>query len=201
VAQLAAGTLTGGSWVVNANSNLNFASGSSITSLSGAKVTLSGANSNFTALANLAMIGSKSSFIMSSGRNFTIVGSFTNNGSLTIGAGSSMAATSGFTQVSTGTLALQIGGTAANPTFGNIAVGSSGTVALAGVLKVTSSVAPAVGTAFMILNNQSTGSISGFFTGLPEGTTFTVKSGSTTMTFKITYVGESGNDVVITRIS
>jgi len=69
------------------------------------------------------------------------------------------------------------------------------------MLKVTSSVVPAVSTALKLLNKQRAGAVSGVFTGLLEGSTFTVKSGSTTMTFKITYVGGTGNDVVITRIS
>jgi hypothetical protein len=54
---------------------------------------------------------------------------------------------------------------------------------------------------FEILNNLGSGAISGTFAGLAEGKTFKVKVGSTTMTFKISYVGGSGNDVVITRVA
>jgi hypothetical protein len=68
-------------------------------------------------------------------------------------------------------------------------------------LPLVESVVPAIGTALQLLNNQGAGAVSGIFTGQPEGSTFLVKSGSTTMTFKITYIGETGNDVVITRIS
>jgi hypothetical protein len=44
--------------------------------------------------------------------------------------------------------------------------------------------------------------LSGNFTNLPEGATFTVKVGATTMTFKITYKeGAKGISIVLTRIS
>jgi len=69
-------------------------------------------------------------------------------------------------------------------------------------LVVTSTVVPAVNSSFQTLNNEGAGAISGTFSGLPDGGTFTVKVGTTTMTFKITYKGGSGgNSVVITRIS
>ncbi len=200
MAQLSGTSLTGGTWTVNASSNLDFAAGSNITALAGANVTLSGTNSNFAALANLASISSSSSFSLQSKRNFTAVGSFTNNGKLTVGAGSILTATGSFTQGSTATLTIQLGGTNSSPTFGQV-VSTSGTVTLGGKLNVTSSVVPAVGSPFKILANQGGSPISGTFSGLAEGSTFTVKSGTTTMTFQITYKGGNGNDVVITRIS
>jgi DNA-directed RNA polymerase specialized sigma24 family protein len=72
---------------------------------------------------------------------------------------------------------------------------------LAGGLTVTSAVVPAVGSSFEVLDDLATSAIAGAFTGLAEGATFTVKVGTTTMTFKITYKGGIGNDVVLTRIS
>jgi hypothetical protein len=58
------------------------------------------------------------------------------------------------------------------------------------------------GSSFEIVNNEGASPVSGTFSGLPEGATFTVKVGSTTMTFKISYVGGSGSkNVVLTRIS
>jgi hypothetical protein len=58
-----------------------------------------------------------------------------------------------------------------------------------------------VGTAFTILNNQGSSAIKGTFAGLPDGSTFTVKVGGTVMTFRISYVGGTGNDVTLKRIS
>jgi hypothetical protein len=200
VAQLSGTSLTGGTWTIGPNSNLNFAGGSNITSLAGAQVTLNGANSNFAALANLASIGSTSSFSLLGSRSFTAVGSFTDNGKVTVGPGSTLTANGSFTQASTATLAIQLGGANAAPTFGQV-VSTTGTVTLAGTLQVTSTVVPAVGSSFEILANQGNAAIGGTFTGLAEGGTFTVKSGSTTMTFRISYLGNGGNNVVITRIS
>jgi hypothetical protein len=48
---------------------------------------------------------------------------------------------------------------------------------------------PAVGMTFEILDNEGNTAASGTFKGLTEGATFTVKKGSNTMTFQITYVG------------
>jgi hypothetical protein len=55
---------------------------------------------------------------------------------------------------------------------------------------------------FVLLDNGSTSPDKGIFTGLPEGSTFTVAVGATTMTFQITYTGGSSqNSVLITRIN
>jgi hypothetical protein len=80
-------------------------------------------------------------------------------------------------------------------------VSSSGTVTLGGTLHLTSTVVPAVGSSFEILANDGGSAISGTFAGLAESSTFMVTSGSTTMTFQISYKGGDGNDVSITRIS
>jgi hypothetical protein len=201
VAQLSGTSLTGGTWTVNANSSLNFHGGSDITSLAGANVTLNGASANFAALANLATIGSTSSFSVLGGRTFTTTGNSTDSGRLTLGPASSLAVHGSFTETSTGKLTIQIGGTASAPTVGLITTGASGMVTLAGTLAVTSTVILGVGTRLTILNNQGNSAISGTFAGLPEGSTFTVTVGGTKMTLKISYVGGTGNDVTLTRIS
>jgi hypothetical protein len=203
VAQLSGNSLTAGTWTVGASSNLNFAAGSNITALAGATVTLTGANSNFAALANLATVGATSTFSVQSGRSFTTVAGFTNNGKLTIGPGSILTVAGSFKQSSTAMLTQQLGGTNSAPTFGQI-VSTAGTVTLGGTLQVTSSVVPAVGSSFAILDNEGSSAVSGTFTGLAEGATFTVKNGNTTMTFQISYVGpdsDGSHNVVITRIA
>ena len=86
-------------------------------------------------------------------------------------------------------------------------VSTSGTVTLAGSLTVTSTVMPAVGSSFELLDNEGNAAISGLFKGLAEGATFKVKvvtSRGTVqrMTFQITYVGtdtDGSQNVVITR--
>jgi hypothetical protein len=200
VAQLSGNTLTGGTWKVGAHSNLNFPAGANITSLAGAKVTLSGGHSNFAALANLATVGRTSSFSVLGGRSFTTVGGFTNSGKLTIGAGSALIVSGSFTETSLGRLTLAMGLVSGVPAVGNI-ISTSGSVTLGGSLTVTSTVVPAVGSSFEIVNNEGSDADSGTFTGLPEGATFTVQVGLVVMTFEISYLGGSGNDVVITRVA
>jgi hypothetical protein len=124
-------------------------------------------------------------------------GSFTDDGTLTLGPASALVVKGKFTENADGTLIEQLGGTSSSPTFGSVTATVG--VSLAGGLKVTSAVVPAVGSSFEIINNASSSATSGAFTGVPEGSTFTVTVGSTTMTFKISYKGGTGNDVVLTR--
>ena len=53
------------------------------------------------------------------------------------------------------------------------------------------------GDSFTIIDNQSAGPVTGTFTGLAEGAQFTVSG----VTFSITYVGGTGNDVVLTALT
>lgn len=57
---------------------------------------------------------------------------------------------------------------------------------------------PALGQSFEIITNDGTDPISGTFANLPEGASFTTEFG---ITFRITYRGGDGNDVVITRVN
>jgi acetyl esterase/lipase len=71
----------------------------------------------------------------------------------------------------------------------------AGTVSVAGALAVTipSGASPQPGS-YTIIDNDGTDPVSGTFTGLPEGSTLSV-GGST---FRISYRGGDGNDVVLT---
>jgi fibronectin-binding autotransporter adhesin len=57
--------------------------------------------------------------------------------------------------------------------------------------------APTVGTTFIIINNDGSDPVTGTFAGLPEGSAVVLSSQS----FTISYVGGTGNDVVLTRIA
>jgi hypothetical protein len=108
-----------------------------------------------------------------------------------------------FVQQPAGTLTIELGGTDAAPTFGQL-VSTTGTVALAGNLTVSSTVVPAVGTSCALLDSEGGAALSGTFANLAEGATFTVTKGTATMTFQISYVGtdDDGNqNVLITRIA
>jgi len=59
------------------------------------------------------------------------------------------------------------------------------------------SFASATGNAFTIINKTSPGAVTGTFNGLAEGATF-IQNGRT---YRITYIGGDGNDVVVTDIT
>jgi hypothetical protein len=64
-------------------------------------------------------------------------------------------------------------------------------------LSVAQGFVPAVGTAFTVVNNRAAGVVNGIFLDLGEGTVFTTSGFS----FRITYLGGDGNDVVVTRVA
>jgi hypothetical protein len=88
-------TLTGGTYIAN-NGTIEFPAGSNGIVTDAANITLSGASAeilnttnNTNALTKLNTIASAGSFTINSGANFTTAGNFTNNGTLTVGSGSS----------------------------------------------------------------------------------------------------------------
>ena len=73
-------------------------------------------------------------------------------------------------------------------------LGVSGTVNLSGVsLSGTAGFTPPTGAMFTIINNDGADAIVGTFAGLPEGSTIVFSA----QAFKISYVGGTGNDVVL----
>jgi uncharacterized repeat protein (TIGR03803 family) len=208
VAQVSGSTLDAGIWIVTGSgtvhSKLDITSAGSITTLgTAAEVTLGGLNATFSNLKRLRTIATGASLSLLAGQSFTTTGALTSRGTLTLGAASILTVNGSFTQQFAGTLTIELGGTDAAPTIGQL-VSSTGTVALAGHLNVTSTVLPAVGSSFEVLDNGGNSAISGHFAGLTEGSTFTVTESTTTMTFQITYAGtdaDGDHNVIITRIS
>jgi acetyl esterase/lipase len=73
----------------------------------------------------------------------------------------------------------------------------SGSVALASNLAIVTVVStPSAGQTFAIIDNDGTDPVSGTFNGLPEGSV--ISAGG--VLFRISYVGNDGNDVVLTRV-
>jgi uncharacterized repeat protein (TIGR03803 family) len=208
VTQVSGKTLTAGAWTVTGSSKvhakLDITSAGSLTTLgSGATVALSGLGTSFTNLKGLRTIAQGASFSLLGGQSFATTGALADQGYLTLGPGSTLTVGGSFTQTSSGTLTVEIGGSNAAPTIGQL-VGSTGTMALAGTLNVIPAVVPKVGSSFELLDNEGAAAISGIFNGLAEGATFTLTEGTTTMTFQITYAGtdaDGNHNVVITRIS
>jgi hypothetical protein len=200
VSQVSGGTLSGGSWEVFASSTvpatLEMNSEPYLTIIAkGTPVELSGPNSSFSNLSALNTIAGKLEVV--SGASFSTAGDLTVTGSglVDLGAGSVLTVNGNFDLTSKATLQIGLGGTSKAPTIGQLQ--ATGTVTLAGKLKLTTSSKPAVGSTFEILNNEGSAAISGIFAGLPEGATFVVNG----MTFRISYVGGTGNDVTLTRVA
>ena len=104
-------TLTGGTYNVAGTleiDELGSAGGEIVTDA--ANIILNGSGSSFVdsagknALSNLATIAAASSFSLLGGRNFTTAGNFTNNGTLSVGAGSTFDVTGSLTNFSGTTL-------------------------------------------------------------------------------------------------
>jgi autotransporter-associated beta strand protein len=87
----------------------------------------------------------------------------------------------------------RLNGTVAGTSYDQIV--ATGGVTLGGTLVPTLGYTPAMGDRYTIINKTSVGAVSGTFKDLPEGSYLTVDG----RTFKITYVGGDGNDVVLTR--
>jgi hypothetical protein len=199
VAQVSGSTLTGGFWEAFGSSTvpatLTLSGSPSLTTIAkGTVVELSGPGSSFSNLSALNTIAGKLEVL--SGASFSTAVNLTVSGSglLYVGAGSTLSVNGNFNLTSKATLQIGLGGTSKAPTIGQLQ--ATGTVTLAGKLKLTTASKPAVGSTFQILNNEGSAAISGIFAGLPEGATFVVNG----MTFKISYVGGTGNDVTITRV-
>lgn len=98
-----------------------------------------------------------------------------------------------------GTYQAELGGTIACTGYDQLKV--TGTVDLGTATTLTTSLyggfKPAAGNTFTIIDNDLADAVTGTFTGMAEGATFTVDG----YVFKISYVGGDGNDVVLTTVS
>ena len=84
-----------------------------------------------------------------------------------------------------------LNGTTAGSEYSQLNV--TGSVYVGGNLNVSLGYTPTIGDTYMIVKNDGTDAVSGTFTGLAEGAT--VSAGG--YDFKISYVGGTGNDVVL----
>lgn len=91
------------------------------------------------------------------------------------------------------TYQVQTNGTTAGSGYDQLDV--TGSVTLGGTLTVSAvGFTPSSGSTFTIIKNDGTDAVSGTFVGLSEGALFSADG----VTFQISYVGGSGNDVVLT---
>jgi hypothetical protein len=106
---------------------------------------------------------------------------------------------------SPGTLEIQLLGLTPGSLFDQVRVNGlvnlNADLGTGGMLDTILGFGPNLGDSFLILDNDGTDAISGFFSGLVEGATFTEAFGGTVFTFGITYLGGTGNDIVLTALN
>jgi fibronectin-binding autotransporter adhesin len=148
--------------------------------------------------AEITITGARGAVVVDGGKlkGTGTVGALSLSGTGTVAPGMSPGVlNTGSLTLSGGTLEEEIGGTAVGQ-FDQLNV--TGTVALGTATTLSTSLVnsfkPVAGNSFVIINNDSTDAVTGTFSGLAEGATFTL-GGSV---FKISYVGGTGNDVVLT---
>jgi fibronectin-binding autotransporter adhesin len=97
-----------------------------------------------------------------------------------------------------GTYTAQIGGTTACTDYDQLQVSNSVNVT-SGTLQLSliNGFTPSVGQSFEIIDNSGNSPVTGTFSGLPEGATFT----SSGYTFQVSYKGGDGNDVTLTVVN
>ncbi|KJV05128.1 Ig-like domain-containing protein, partial [Methylocucumis oryzae] len=126
-----------------------------------------------------------------------VAGAVTLSSSATIAPGINSAGlltlNSDFTGASGAVLAVDLNGTTAGTNYDQIAVG--GALDLNGLTATFNlGFTPIVGDSFTLINKTSSGAITGTLNGLAEGATFNASG----VMFSISYIGGTGNDLVIT---
>ncbi len=181
-AQFTGGTLTGGTWNALDGGELDFPSQVAITS-NEANIALGGTGAKITGLSGLT--SNSGAFSILNGADFATSTSFSNSGNLTIGSGSELTVNGMYTQGSSASLTIGLGGSSSGTEFGELA--ATGTALLGGtvIASVVAGYTPAPGDSFPIVTyaNESGGgnlTFEGFTTGSLAG--FQPVVGSTSIT-------------------
>ncbi len=132
----------------------------------------------------------------------TLGGTGTINGPVTVNAGGTLAPGLSPGIINTGNLNLagifqvEIQGTTLGTQYDNTNV--TGTVTIAGAtLNLAGAYVPAVGNTFTIISNDGADPVTGTFSGFPEGALASFNG----VSLRVSYVGGTGNDVVLTAIA
>ena len=122
-----------------------------------------------------------------------VVNSFVSSGTISPGESPGLLTLTG-NVIQSGPLAIELNGTNAGEQYDQLKV--NGIVSLAGPLDLTVSYGAPVNDTFVIIDNDGTDPVVGTFAGLAEGARLTADG----QPFQISYVGGTGNDVVLTRV-
>ncbi len=99
------------------------------------------------------------------------------------------------------TLAAGTGGILATLSATNVGITTNGFTATGQTLNLNLAFAPTPSTQLMVINNTGSSPISGTFSNLPQGGTYTTTYLGTSYTFQANYLGGNGNDLVLTAQS
>jgi uncharacterized membrane protein/transglutaminase-like putative cysteine protease len=161
-----------GTWSARGGATLSFPSGTNITE-NKATLTLDGAGSAIGGIANLAV--NSGTLTLTNGATLTLPGNLQNNAGLTLGPGSTLTVQGNYTQASSATLDVQLGGAPAGGQFGTLAV--TGSAALAGIFQahLVNGYSPAAGDSFPVITFAgSAGNFSSLY--LPQTPTATFQA-------------------------
>jgi hypothetical protein len=121
------------------------------------------------------------------------VGNLSGTGTVSPGSSPGMLSSGNVIFSSNTTFRVELNGTTVGSGYDQLNV--SGTVNLAGTLNATLGFTPALNDSFTIVANNASDAVTGAFNGLAEGAYFPIGG----KTFRITYAGGTGNDVVLWR--
>jgi hypothetical protein len=199
--QVSGSTLTGGTWSVSGGATLTISSAGSFTTNNGT-VTLSGPGSTFTNLTGLAV--NAGNFSLLAGRSFTTAGDLSNNGTVTVGPGSTLTVNGNYAQGVNATLDVRLGGPSAG---GQLT--ATGTAALNGTLKaeLVNGYNPTVGDSLTVARYQNNNNSNFATFQLPStgGVSFSAATSSSHVVLNAQVVagsglvvsGTGGNDTLI----
>ncbi len=170
ISQLSNGALTGGTWNAEDGANLEFPSGTNITSNAG-NISLGGSGAVIGGIASLT--SNSGQLIVTGGAEFSTAGDFTNSGSLTVGAGSTLTVNGNETQTAASTLSIQIGGTPASGLYGQVVMTGNATINGTFNLELVNNSTPTAGQDYQVMSFASATGKFTTFTGLPPGMTAT----------------------------
>ena len=156
ITQVSGNTLTGGTWNALDGATIEFPSGTSITT-NAANVTLSGAGAGFNTAGGTTRLGRRRADQQRQPDP---------RHRARAGAGATLNVAGGYTQTSTGTLNIQIGGTPASGLFGQIVATGTATLAGAFNLSLVNGFVPTSGEAFPVMSFASSSGTFTPFTGL-----------------------------------
>jgi uncharacterized membrane protein len=174
--------LTAGTWIARGGATLSFPTNTNVTE-NRASLTLDGTGSAIAGIANLAI--NSGTLTVTNGATLALPGALQNNNALAIGPGSTVTVKGNYTQGTTATLDLQLGGAPAVGQFGQLAV--TGSAALAGIFQahVVHGYSPTAGDSFPAITfASSSGSFSPIY--LPQTPTVAFQSAVNSTSFVLT---------------